>query len=325
MKAIELYNELEPTFKLIVQGYNLFDKYQTNKHRKIVTSFHRNILDGNESEKRIKYEQENIKANQEDYFTLLKFAIEDEEDEKVDIYTNVYKYIRDNQSIEKDEKRKILKIAKELSYSTIELMPKIFVLSKFSNLEENLETYLSNLANNPKFLYETNLFIQYGLFKDIKAFDNKKVEITELFKEISTIFFKEDTLSPDYLGLKQKEKTANIVLLSDLGNIDMSKENMLKYLLKRAKINVLPHINFTTKPNGRILNLICLFDKEPLSEQTITILKNNLTEAPSFNITKVTFYENIIDPIPDIGNRLIYIDLNDKDSIDNFINSFEIE
>lgn len=212
MKAIELYNELEPTFKLIVQGYNLFDKYQTDKHRKVVTSFHRNILDGNESEEKIKYEQENIKANQDDYFTLLKFAVEDEEEEKVDIYANIYKYIRDNQHLEINLKRFLLKAAKDMPFSSIEFLPKIYIHQKYHTKLKNLNDYLKGLYTSNG--YETSILENYKLINAGQAaFGPIQYNIyNKYFSLIIDAFFDKENIIPEKYKVEiWKKKSALII------------------------------------------------------------------------------------------------------------------
>ncbi|KLE08085.1 hypothetical protein AF79_08985 [Aliarcobacter butzleri L354] len=235
MKAIELYNELEPTFKLIVQGYNLFDKYQTDKHRKIVTSFHRNILDGNESEERIKYEQENIKANQDDYFTLLKFAIEDEEEEKVDIYTNVYKYIRDNQHLEKSLKMFLLKAAKDMPFSAIELLPKIYIHQEHHTKLKNLNDYLKGLYISN--IYEVSILEKYTLINKGKgSFGPYKYNVSKKhFTLVVNSFFGKENILPEKYEVEIWKERKAIILYSNEPSHDLL--NKIKSILYNLKIS----------------------------------------------------------------------------------------
>ncbi|APW65461.1 hypothetical protein LPB137_06180 [Poseidonibacter parvus] len=317
---MELYNEFEPAFGLIGKAYNLFDKWQTKKHVDVVTSFHRNILDGEETEERINYEKENIQVNQDDYFTLLKFAIADDEEQKTDIYSNIYKYIRDHQNIEKREKNRIIRITKALPFSAIELLPEIYVYNKFDNLDKDIKLYLSTLANNFNFAFEINLFIQYGLFVEESIVgQDKRIQITELLNKMTEIFFKKNELTPEFLDISKKEKRGKIILTYDLE--DNKNINKLKSIFFQSKLDVISEVNFETNLNGIIQNIAFLFTKKPLSNQTINILKKNLRR--NNKIIKVTFDKDAIDPIPEIGNELIF--LNNKSCIDAFIDSIVIE
>lgn len=214
MNAMKLYNEFEPTFKLIVQGYNLFDDHITNKHIKRVTRFHRNILDGNESEEKIKYEQENIKANKDDYFTLLKFAMEDEEEEKIDIYTNIYKYIRDNQHLEINLKRFLLKAAKDIPFSAIELLPKIYIHRKYHAKLKNLNDYLLSIYKSNG--YETSILENYKLINSgrVSLGETQYNVLNQYFTPVIDAFFKKEDLLPEKYNIEiWKDKYA--IILSD--------------------------------------------------------------------------------------------------------------
>ncbi|WP_419782328.1 hypothetical protein [Malaciobacter marinus] len=160
-----LYDKFEPSFSLIQTGYNLFDEWQTKRHREMIISFHRNILDGVETEERIEYEKENIKVNPDDYYTLLEYALKDEEKEKVNIYSNVYKYIRDNQNIEKSKKRFIIKSAKELPYSAIELLVPIYIYDNYHTKYKNLNSFIEEIYSSHKYeskILENNSLLHAG-------------------------------------------------------------------------------------------------------------------------------------------------------------------
>ncbi|RXJ80823.1 hypothetical protein CRU86_00155 [Aliarcobacter skirrowii] len=224
MKAIELYNKFEPAFKLIVQGYNIFDEYQTDKHIRKATRFHRNILNGNESEENIKYEQENIKAMKDDYFTLLKFAIQDEEEEKVDIYTNIYKYIRDNQNLETNLKRFLLKAAKDIPFSAVELLPQIYIHQKYHAKLKNLNDYLQSLYKSNG--YETSILENYKFINSGRgSFGPIKYNVlNQYFTPAIDAFFGKEDLLPEKYGIKVW-KNKSIFIFSNV--------NTSSYLLKK--------------------------------------------------------------------------------------------
>ncbi|MCG3665428.1 hypothetical protein L5F09_06685 [Aliarcobacter butzleri] len=298
MKAIELYNELEPTFKLIVQGYNLFDKYQTDKHRKIVTSFHRNILDGNESEERIKYEQENIKANQDDYFTLLKFAIEDEEEEKVDLYTNVYKYIRDNQHLEKSLKRFLLKAAKDIPFSAVELLPKIYIHQKYHTKLKNLNDYLQSLYKSND--YETSILENYKLINNGRgAFGPIQYNVSKkYFTLIIDVFFGKENIIPEKYGIEVWKNKHAIILSEDVFGEEEPIPLIKKILYENSiQYEVLTYQNIDFNNYSYIICVVTNsnydnvnnFKLDNLQYNTIikkVTLSNNFPNSEVFNLTK---------------------------------------
>lgn len=186
---LKIYDNFEPSFNLIRKGYNLFDEYQTKKHKKIITAFHRNLLEGDESQEKIKYEEEYIQANQDDYFLLLKLAINDEDEDKVDIYSSVYKYIRANQNIPKEEKKRIIIIAKSLPLSAIILLKELSEI--FNDDYKSHESIFYKTTNNTKNRYEINLIIQCNIFinNDTELTNVIRIQPTSTYKYIIDSFF----------------------------------------------------------------------------------------------------------------------------------------
>lgn len=311
MKAIDLYNKFEPTFKLIVQGYNLFDKYQTDKHIKIVTSFHRNILDGNESEEKIKYEQENIKANKNDYFTLLKFAIEDEEEEKVDVYTNIYKYIRDNQNLEINSKRFLLKAAKDMPFSAIELLPKIYIHQKYHIKLKNLNDYLKELYKSNG--YETSILENYKLINSGKgAFGSTQYNICkEYFMLVINAFFKKEDLLPEKHNIEVWKNKHAIILSDDVfgeeepipliksiliensiqhevltyQNIDFNSYSYIICIVTDSNYNDVTNFKFGNLQFNNLIKKVTISNKFPYSEVL------NLNKDEDLNKFKEMFFD----------------------------------
>lgn len=258
-----------------------------------------------------------IKITIKEYELLMTAAMEDEDKRKDKIYCNTYKHILKNrEKLDESKIMQLLRISKTFPYSAIKLLPPIYVHKYFTILETNIDLYLRGLRSNPNILYETNLLIQHGLIIE----NGERISLTNLLKEITEIFFKDTELTPEALNLKPKEKRAKMIILSNLENT--KDEMQLKNLLSQAKVDVKEYLHFHTKPNGIIQNIIYLFEKEPLNEKIINTLRTNIRE--NNNIVKVTFYKETIDPIPDIGNKLIYIDLENQKSKKDFINSFEI-
>ncbi|MDN5049821.1 hypothetical protein [Aliarcobacter butzleri] len=314
MNAMKLYNELEPTFKLIVQGYNLFDKYQTDKHRKIVTRFHRNILDGNESEEKIKYEQGNIKANQEDYFTLLKFALEDEEKEKVDIYTNIYKYIRDNQHLEINLKRFLLKAAKNIPFSAIEFLPKIYIHQKYHTKLKNLNDFLQSLYKSNG--YETSILENYKLINSGRgSFGSTQYNISnKYFNLIIDAFFRKEDLLPKKYNIEiWKDKYVLI-----LNNSSSNKEEpilMITDILNKnsIKYKIHPSTSIDLNPYSHIICLLTDLNHNIVDYDLYNNLKNSNFQSNPL-IKKVTLSNNF----PNSG----VLNLNEEEDINKLKEMF---
>lgn len=192
---VEIFEESEPVYELIKESLSMFDGYWTKRHKEVITEFHRQILDGTATDEKITYESEYIKAEPDDYFTLLKLVINDDEKEKVDIYSNIYKYIRNNQLLAHTDKTKIIRIAKELTYPALKLIPELYEKKHCDEENFNLAKYLSDFNFNHSITFEKNQLIQYGLLQT-----NKQDVITAPSLYISTNF---DLFADAFFGVER--------------------------------------------------------------------------------------------------------------------------
>ena len=191
----------EPTLGLVKQLTSLGVEFFTKKRDERLIQFYQNLLDGEVTQERIDYEKENIKANEEQYFILLNLSITDEEKEKTYIYSNVYRYIRDNQGLNKNIKTKSIRLAKNLPFSALELIPLIFIYKNKKTKNKTLEQYLKEIEKSNKF--ELNLLIQYDILINEKNIIRDESEATftinETFlNEIVKVLFKEEHLLPSF-------------------------------------------------------------------------------------------------------------------------------
>lgn len=197
-----MFEVLEPGYEPSKKFLSLIDKYVSKRHNQFVDEFHRQILDGDASEERIKYEQEYIKVNPEDYYSLLKYVTSDDEKEKIGIYSNIYKYIRDNQLLVQTDKIKIIRIAKELTYSTLKLLPELYV--KKNNITQGftIDKILSDFNSDESCIFEKNQLIQFGLLKSDVPKPNDIITAPKLhfisnFDLYVEALFAKEELTPD--------------------------------------------------------------------------------------------------------------------------------
>ena len=173
---------------IVKWGISKFEK----KRNEIIKEFYFNLMDGSVSDEKINYEKEYIKASEDDYFTLLNIAINDEEKEKVYIYTNIFKYIRNHQYLEKKEKIKLIRISKNLTFDALQVLIKInnFRLenhptkkeeSDFMKKMEKVYDYELKLLNRESLLDITSGYIT----SDLNAYQINEI----LFNQIICAFF----------------------------------------------------------------------------------------------------------------------------------------
>lgn len=183
--------------EVVMWGANKFEE----KRNKAINNFYSNLLNGEVTEEKINYEKEHIQANEEQYYALLNIVINEEEQEKTFIYANVYKYIRDHQELEKKEKLKLIRLAKSLPYSVLELIPHIYIYENFPT-QKTLDSFLKEIRTKDQ--YEINLLIQANIIEEtiqdgkagVFVEDVIKLIDSSYFIEIAKAFFTEEKLCP---------------------------------------------------------------------------------------------------------------------------------
>lgn len=315
---VEIFEESEPVYGLIKESLSMFDGYWTKRHKEVITKFHRQILDGNASEDKIKYEKEYIEANPDDYFTLLKYVVNDDEKEKVGIYSNIYKYIRDNQSLEKANKIKIIRIAKELTYEALKLLPELYVKKHIETQEFTIDKLLSDFNSNESYIFEKNQLIQFGLLETDKpdVITVPSLYFSSSFDLYVEAFFSKEELTPEYNHIDIFVSDA--VVLSNINKLPDTE--YLKSILAKARIKTLISANIMDI-NPAIFNhskfIVYLLDEEIIPQNVIDELLNcNLS---SLHIVKVSLDVNVTDQLGVINGSLLYLEKDNQDSEDNFV------
>lgn len=315
---VEIFEESEPVYGLIKESLSMFDGYWTKRHKEVITKFHRQILDGNASEDKIKYEKEYIEANPDDYFTLLKYVVNDDEKEKVGIYSNIYKYIRDNQLLVQTDKIKIIRIAKELTFSALKLLPELYVKKHNETQGFTIDKLLLDFNSNESYIFEKNQLIQFGLLETDKpdVITVPSLYFSSSFDLYVEAFFSKEELTPEYNHIDIFVSDA--VVLSNINKLPDTE--YLKSILAKARIKTLISANIMDI-NPAIFNhskfIVYLLDEEIIPQNVIDELLNcNLS---SLHIVKVSLDNNITDQLGAINGSLIYLEKDNQDSEDNFV------
>ena len=314
----------EPTVGLVKQLTSLGVEFFTKKRDERLMQFYQNLLDGKVTQERIDYEKENIKANEEQYFILLNLSITDEDKEKTYIYSNVYRYIRDNQGLNKSIKTTDIRLAKNLPFSVLELIPLIYIYNKYKKTKtKTLNQFLKEIEKSNKF--ETNLLIQYDILINEKNIIRDESEVTFIINEtflneIVNVLFKEEHLLPSFYGIEIWEK--NSFLFIEINEEFNTLNSYLSSLLSRNLIKLSGNLNILALSEYKLLiqeNIICVLNKNKIDISTIEILKRY---SKTHNIVKICFEENIDDQLFEIKGDLIYLKRNNEDYEKLFISKF---
>ncbi|PLY08419.1 MAG: hypothetical protein C0625_02190 [Arcobacter sp.] len=183
---VEVALEIEPfsgkMLTIVEKGISFFEK----KRNERINTFYEELYQGTTEEERIKYEQQ-IEVNADDFYGLLNASIEDEEEEKVNIYVNLFKSIRDT-DLFKDKKARYqaIHIAKNLPFSALELIRLSEIESKKAREnggrgQEGAEFFIHKMRGF-SMMYELNMLEQYTvIYIDQKTNRYKINPISSLF------------------------------------------------------------------------------------------------------------------------------------------------
>jgi len=125
-----------PVYQVAEAGYKHLVKYSQDRNRDRVTDFCKRILEGNltEDEKKKVLEGE---ISEHDYYTLLNHVIQDEEDEKTEVYARIYiKLVLG--TMESDQKAILLRTVKDLTMYDIKLLRALFIKSDLRHFNQNV-------------------------------------------------------------------------------------------------------------------------------------------------------------------------------------------
>lgn len=289
------------------------DKDRTNK----LKNKYKKLLNNELSADEISYE-ELIEVNIERIDELFEISISEDESIKLDIYKRIYKAIRNN-TINKKDYSKFMRIAKNLPSEALSLLPKIYVYIQNQNRTRILlGDFLNSIEKKDPYL--CNSLMNEALLSKEPCCGGFNVIPTPLIIDVTKLFFNEDDLTIKKQNIKKWD--CSIHIMNSGGDFNGEQEQVINLL---EQVDIKGHFGLTYATdlkNLLILNLIIIFKNVDID----TSLINKLKEIPKrINIFKITFDENTVDPIPEIGDKLIYIDLKDNVSKNSFIHSFVVQ
>lgn len=317
---IELLKGIDPTnsLSIIEKGAKYFEA----RHNKKIYEFNKNLFHGKASS----YEKNKLKdgvLSEDDYFVLLSSAINDDEEKKTTIYVTLYRNILKDRM--NDNKFKILKILKSLTYSSLELIQKIYIHSKFeiqsNSATKTIHSFLKEIDQKEEYIFEIESLKQFGLLKVPKENTHMEyiaIEQTNFCLEVAELFFNNEELIPEIINEKSWATKAS--LISDLENI-----NDITYIentIKTIGIQTISAIGFEADIRSLTAPIIIyIVSQKKIPIKTI----NTIKEISKYKtIVKVSLDENYIDQLENIGEKTIYLHAKNKESENNFLNIFDI-
>ena len=207
-------------------------QFYEDRKKSRIEAFHENILSGDPEAARQVLDKE---FSIEDYTLLLSHAVQDEEDEKVEIYARLFKALQ-RDLLPAPFKLHILKSSRNLSRADFDLMREIFVAAKFKFKDEgDLERQITlrTVSANPMMNLAIQNLVRQGYLYE-KTSDAPPYP-TALLNSIVQAIYQDEELRPEAVG---KEVWLGQIFL---GSFDLASYSGLlgrtTYYLEKHNIN----------------------------------------------------------------------------------------
>lgn len=167
-------------------------KFISDRREKRLEEFHRKAL----SEGDCSYWEE-IKEKEfsiDEYYSLLNFVVQDEEEQKVDFYAKLFRLVLLGK-IPEEYRTHIIRSARELKFSDIELLRQLYINDKYEfEGPGNRIRQIAELTqpNDPRQLYSIQTLIRFGYLSDKDG--TKPPWPTKLLKLLVENLFEESAL-----------------------------------------------------------------------------------------------------------------------------------
>lgn len=323
-EIIEKGLEVEPYTNGIKYAVEKTTGFYEKKRDDAIYRYVQQVYLGTVSEEKKEYEKI-IHKDDEYYYMLLNAAVQDDDNKKSAIYANVYINI-EKDKIKQEHKFQILKIVKTLSYSTLLLIPKLYIYKNYHTKGSRLLSFIETIEKEHPF--ETNELINNIVLnisnkkehKQKPTIDIKDIchspgieMIPEHFDYIAESIFLEEDLTPESQNIEVWNKvvaTFHIFNKEEFAYL----ENLLNTI--NIKLEGVFVINDKDCYNKFLIVLGNVQIKESMIEHYNKLSKMTTT-------IKITFDENTIDNLPDIDGQLIYLKKGNKESENNFLSLFQ--
>jgi len=183
--------------------------------------FHERILKGINNEQLKDFLEKEFSIDE--YYSLLNHVLQDEEDQKIDVYARIFQALQLGLILEKYRKH-IIRCCRELKYSDFNLMRLIYINEKYEfvgpgNRVQQIKALTE--SNDPIKAYGIQTLYRLGCLSEVDK--NKPLWPTELLKIIVELIYDEADLTEISIG--KKAKTADSEMLKIfIASTDISSE-----------------------------------------------------------------------------------------------------
>lgn len=200
-------------YEIVKLMINHGKNYITDRTEDRVDEFHQALLRGKISEEET---QEFVQKefNPDDYYAVLSACVQDIENEKVLIYSQLMSSLIET-TLDSDVRRHFIKSCKELSYSELCFLKDLYINSKHDMMtvggtHQQVKTMLTSA--DPLRDLAIEKLITWGYF------DKENVKITSLGEKLVSAIFLPETLHPEAIGRKPFSGIRVVIVSYQLGD-----------------------------------------------------------------------------------------------------------
>lgn len=287
-------------------------EYYDNRRREGFNQYYASLYQGCTEEEVLEYER-NIKTTEDDYYGLLQVAMNDEEQQKIPIYVNLYKSIRDGK-VHQEEKMRYLKMLKNLPMSALDIVAKLYIYKNYNikptsgNFCDDVGRYLRAIDSTVTLKYEMSLLKQYGILIDVNGALDMKIE----FDKLISFCFDSKILTPSYYGLDVWKSFVRVLSHDVFGEAHIDEINSIS-----SKIDILVDNGGSFNNLGStegLSSIVCILDEESFKENVVSELKEQAEK-----VIKISFSDKVVDQLIDIDGEIINFTKNFEAAENKFL------
>lgn len=275
--------------KLLVGYAQEFIKERNDER---LNHFHRTLITGDLEEEEVKeFLEKDIDL--EEYYTLLRAAIQDDEDQKTYYYAELLRKLALGQ-VPIEYKLYLMKIVKELTSFEIDLIRKIYIYKKFDLIpnhgpSEQVSSLFSNKSLEMKLA--TDNLVRVGLLEREK----QELKPTNIMVSAANIFFKSNDLTPASIN-REIWRSEHVLVVAPQGDKYLAFSEKIQLLLRDNRFKPGPillfHSEFSRKFSLMNISILILIGGRTMhggfsSLEEMDDLAKTIQIPPSVKVIKV--------------------------------------
>lgn len=292
-----------PPLAIVDTVFTYLLEHNEKKRKEKFNKFFKQLLNGDVSAEKIAYEEDNIKATIEEFSQLFSAAMNDEEEEKISIYVNLYKYIRKNHALPKNLRIRHIKMAKNLPFSAIKLLKSIYIYQTDKIKKPNIAFYEENE-------FEISLLLKYHILQHGTRFNDFRPTILmdygdhKNFNEAISMFFTKEELINEACGIKTWKEKEVLIIAQDTLEADKVILILKSFLFD---INIACQVTYFREVRYKNISHAIFLVDEPNVKLNFEKIAKEIKSKENVECVKVSFATNIVEK----ENDILYLNIDD--------------